>query len=335
MSPVLEPAHFHSPKSGGAITKISRIHASTINAEQFFEQYQKPGYPVIITGLLAAEPNWSLEYLQTMLGDRPFPIRHYGRDRYTQDKRDWQSMGSGVDTRVMPFSQYVERLKSGEAHTQDLYLGKATFNDTPLAQLPTLQHAETQLGLNPVTPLYLWVGAAGHTTCLHYDPFDGTLMQLHGSKHIILFPPSQLYNLYPFSILNHLQHGLKRRSTYSQVYPDRPDFDAFPKLRQALQYRQDVVLNPGEMLFIPAGWWHEISTVGDSAIGHDAIGHGVVCSVNRFWQVRPVGRSLRLWSKWRAHLASVYALPHILWNLLLSLRSHDRVGELRKLFQRL
>ncbi|MFL9458793.1 cupin-like domain-containing protein [Tolypothrix bouteillei VB521301_2] len=37
---------------------------------------------------------------------------------------------------------------------------------------------------------------------------------------------------------------------------DKPDFDKFPKFKKA-KY-MECLLEPGEMLFIPAFWWHHV-----------------------------------------------------------------------------
>lgn len=309
-----------------AVQSVPRESISSLTSQQFFEQYQKPGKPVIITDSLNAEPAWTLKYLAQKLNHLTFPIRHYGRERYEQDKRQWTSTGSGVAARLMTFEQYAELLQSGEAYAQDLYLARCSLSNTPLANAPAIRAAEQQLGLKmPATDLNLWVGPAGHTSCLHYDPMDGTLTQLCGAKKVILFPPHQLYNLYPFSVVNHLLYGLKLRAVYSQVYPEHPDFNAFPKFEKALRHRYEVVLQQGETLFIPAGWWHEVTSIGDRAVS----------SVNRFWHVLPWSRTLRSWSKWRAHLGGVYAAPHVVWGWLSAVCSSDRTVKLRELVQRL
>ena len=288
---------------------IPRVRGPELTAADFFEHYRKPGTPVILTDLIEPAIDWSLEYLCAQLGSIEFPVRRYGQQRYQQDKRMWASTGSGVEAVSMPFRQYAQLLRTGQAHQQDLYLGRGALTHTPLANAPTLLQAEAHLGLNgAVTALNIWVGPGGHTSCLHYDPMDGTLTQLHGAKRVILFPPSQLYNLYPIPVINHLWHGLKRRAVYSQVYPDRPDFNTFPRFEAAQTHRCEVILNRGEILFIPAGWWHEVISVGSP--------QEITCSVNRFWHVYPLARSLRSWSKWRAHLGSTLAVPHILSHVI-------------------
>lgn len=314
------------PNLDTTIQPVPREVLTNLPLPRFFEQYRKPGHPVVITGLLDTEPTWTLDWLRQALGPLELPIRCYGQERYQQDKRTWTEIGSGVDTQIMTFTDFADRLIRGDARQHDLYLAKCPIEQTQLRGRPVLEHIRKALGLRqPVSAWNLWVGAGGHTTCLHYDPFDGTLVQLHGSKRIVLFPPSQLYNIYPFPISVHWQRGLKLRSTYSQVYPDQPDFEAFPRLRDAFQHRYEVVLNQGDVLFIPASWWHEVTTLGD----------GMVCSVNRFWSIQPMSRAMRLWSKWRSHLGSVLAIPYILKTLAVALVHPHRETRLKQLLQRL
>ena len=49
---------------------------------------------------------------------------------------------------------------------------------------------------------------------------------------------------------------------YAAVDPEAPDLDAFPAFRDVLV--QDVVLGPGDALFIPVGWWHHVRALSAS-----------------------------------------------------------------------
>jgi lysine-specific demethylase 8/hypoxia-inducible factor 1-alpha inhibitor (HIF hydroxylase) len=308
---------------------IARISLAHLSPSEFAQRYQKRGIPVIITDLLRPEWDWNLDYLCQQLGEQAFLLRYYGKERYQQDKREWTSIGSGVQTQSQPFSQYAELLRNHTAHEQDIYLAKCSLHDTPLAHTEVIQTVNTELAKlgfqQPASSLNLWVGPGGHMECLHYDVMDGTLMQLHGSKRVVLFPPSQTFNLYPYPFYAHLWHGLKLRSWFSRVYPDRPDFEAFPKLRQALKHKYDIILQPGEVLYIPAGWWHEVTSLGDE----------MVCSVNRFWRVYPTPRAVFFWGRWRAYLGSVCAAPNVLVNLGMALISRDRKQKLKEILQML
>lgn len=332
-------AHARSthPNSSVSSFEIPRESASSLFQEQFAQRYQTLGLPVVITELFPPEWDWTLDYLCQVLGDRQFILRYYGHERYSQDKRTWTSIGSGVPPQTKPFSEYADLLRSGEASQHDIYLAKCPLYATPLMETEAMQCVNRslhQLGLiHSASPLNLWVGPAGHIECLHYDPMDGTLIQLHGSKKIILFPPSQTANLYPFPVYVHLRHGMKLRAWFSQVYPDRPDFDAFPNLRTALQHRHDVILNPGEALYIPTGWWHEVISLRTETLGTETLENEMVCSVNRFWRVYPTRRALLSWGRWRAHLGSMCAIPNTAVRLGKALLNRDRTKQLKEIFQ--
>lgn len=280
---------------------IQKVDFSSLKAETFPTKYQKLGIPVVITGLLG-ELDWNLPYLLDKLGDREFPVRFYGSERYQQDKRKWKSIGSGVTTKNLSFNEYATLLRNGKARERDIYLAKCSLKNTALDSLEYLANIGEKLAFSsPMSDLNLWVGPSGHVESLHYDTLDGTLIQLHGSKKILLFPPSQTKNLYPFPLYLHLRYGLKLRSWFSQVYPSKPDFKAFPKLREALKYQQEIILNRGEILYIPAGWWHEVT----------ALGNEMVCSVNRFWRVNSTEKLLFSSVAMRTYLGILLSLPYM------------------------
>ena len=302
---------------------ITRVELSSISSEIFFEKYQKKGMPVIMTGLKTDD--WNIEYLCEQLGQQEFLFRYYGQERYQQDKRTWKNIGSGVPLKTMLFTEYVSLLQSHEAREKDIYLAKCSLKDTKLADNNSLSHIGEQLGLTKaIGNLNLWVAPGGHLECLHYDTLDGILMQMHGVKKILLFPPSQTYNLYPFSIFVHLLHGLELRAWFSTVYPENPDFKAFPKLKQALEHKQEVILEPGEMLYIPMGWWHEVTALGDE----------MVCSVNQFWGVYPTSRAFLSWCRWRVVFSNILATPYLLVKFAIAFLSKSRQQQIKQIFYR-
>ena len=307
------------------VNPIQRVDASSLTPETFFEHYQKTGIPIVITGFLN-ECDWNLDYLCEKLDNQEFLLRCYGHERYKYDKRKWTNIGSGIETQSMPFTEYAGLLRNHKAHENDIYLAKCSLKNTTLGSTHSFINIGEKLGLKkPSSDLNIWIGPGGHVECLHYDAVDGTLMQLHGAKKVVLFPPSQLYNLYPFPVYIHLRHGLKLRSWFSQVYPENPDFQSFPKLKEALQHKQEVILNQGEVLYIPAGWWHEVTALGDE----------MVCSVNRFWSVYPVSRILFSRIRWRIYLGYLFALPYVFLKLAIALCSRERKQKIRKILQML
>ncbi|WP_017660685.1 cupin-like domain-containing protein [Baaleninema simplex] len=310
-----------SDTSSLRISGISRLDYQTLSSHLFLKNYRQNGVPVIIKGLVN-EPDWTLEYLSQQFGDREFLCRFYGAERKTLDKHQWDSIGSGIDAKPLPFSKYAELVRSGEARRQDIYLAKCPLKTTPLDRSTSLHQWGQKLGFEKAaSDLNLWIGPGGHIESLHYDAFDGTLAQLHGRKHLALFPPSQLKNLYPFPLIKHLTQGLKLRSWFSQVDLDRPNFESFPKLKDALNDRIDVILHPGELLYIPSGWWHEVTALDDP----------LVCSVNRFWHVRPRRRSLLSESAWRTYFGIGLSIPYLLSQLAIAALKPNASQEIEKI----
>jgi lysine-specific demethylase 8/hypoxia-inducible factor 1-alpha inhibitor (HIF hydroxylase) len=307
------------------VNSISRVDISSLTPETFAERYQQTGTPVVITGLLGNDCEWTLDYLCEKLGDREFVFRNYGRQRYNQDRREWKTIGSGVALQTMSFADYAELLRNRKAHESDIYMGKCSLKNTPLADTHSLKTIGEKLGLTQAaTHLNMYMGPGGHRSGLHYDSVDGTLMQLHGTKKVVMFPSSQTYNLYPFPVYLHLRYGLKMRSWFSRVSLENPDFVSFPKFKEALQHKHEVLLNQGETLFIPAGWWHEVTALGDD----------MVCSVNRFWRIYPTSRAVLSWTRWRASLGMLCALPYMVLTLAIALLGSDRKQKLSKILHR-
>ncbi len=113
----------------------------------------------------------------------------------------------------------------------------------------------------------LWVGRAGTVTPLHWDVGHNLHAQLSGRKRWTLFPSGARASLYPRGFCSGMPN-------FARVDPERPDFDRFPRLRAACPYR--AVLEPGDTLFIPCGWWHHTRLLEDSV------------SINFWWGGRAV-----------------------------------------------
>ncbi|EOD24962.1 hypothetical protein EMIHUDRAFT_443728 [Emiliania huxleyi CCMP1516] len=109
-------------------------------------------------------------------------------------------------------------------------------------------------GFGPWQRCQLFVGgasAAGARSILHFDQYDNLFVQISGWKRFRVYDPQQTRCLYPFPI----HHPLDTRA---QVDLEAPDLAAFPRLSEAVC--SEVLLGPGQALFLPAYWWHEVVT---------------------------------------------------------------------------
>ncbi|QRK09341.1 cupin-like domain-containing protein [Archangium violaceum] len=97
----------------------------------------------------------------------------------------------------------------------------------------------------------LWLEPAGALTPLHQDARNVLLAQVHGRRQVKLIPSFQLHRVYSTD------------GTFSPVDPSAPDLERFPDFARADVL--DLELEPGQMLFLPVGWWHWMRALDDGA----------------------------------------------------------------------
>jgi ribosomal protein L16 Arg81 hydroxylase len=95
----------------------------------------------------------------------------------------------------------------------------------------------------------LWVGPGGTKAPLHMDPDDNFFLQLKGSKTFYLFSPADTQYIYANS-------SMSQKPEFSQIQASDIDHLKFPKAKQAKL--RIVTIKEGEILFLPAYWWHEV-----------------------------------------------------------------------------
>jgi lysine-specific demethylase 8 len=101
----------------------------------------------------------------------------------------------------------------------------------------------------------VWLGKAGTVTPMHRDVPHNLHVHLTGRKRWLLFGPSESSRLYPRGLFSGMPN-------FSQVDPERPDYERYPRFRGATAFGG--VLDSGEALFIPHGWWHHTRTLDDA-----------------------------------------------------------------------
>ncbi|WP_339529929.1 cupin-like domain-containing protein [Pseudomonas mucidolens] len=133
-----------------------------------------------------------------------------------------------------------------------------------------------------------YIASAGIRARLHYDLWQAFLLQVHGQKRVRLYPPSDYSFLYP---IHHLESGFSRRS---RVDVRAPDYQRFPLARR-LSSGIEIVLQPGDMLYLPCRWWHEVEAlsfsigfnrrfkVGPLEYFSQAAAQGWECLRGRYW----------------------------------------------------
>ena len=207
-----------------------------ISALEFRRTYMKPRLPVVLTDMASSWPalqKWTPEYFAANYGS--LPVKVYDHSFVSPGTSYMSSL------RKIPFSEYLNLMLVSSA---DLRL----FAFNIFWQAPELKQdllwPDLAKGFSR-NFIFMFFGCAGSSTPLHYDPDLPHLLHtvLHGKKRVVLFPNSESTNLY--------KHPFNSRS---YVDLDSPDFNKFPRLKQAAGYQ--TILSPGETLFMPSGYWH-------------------------------------------------------------------------------
>jgi hypothetical protein len=214
-----------------AITEVPRLGMLGAAA---FRARAALGLPFLMRGLVQRWPLFQLEpdILREQFSHVPVRARvgdyintAFAADRAMQD---------------MLMGQYLDLVAEGP-HALPPYLG-----NLELRELNRLCHWPTYF--DKMGPPRFWVGPAGTVTPLHCDYDDNIFAQVWGRKRIFLSPPHHDAFLYP-SEANAILFG-------SPFDPEAPDFERFPLASQATMI--ECIVEPGDMLYVPAGWYHQV-----------------------------------------------------------------------------
>jgi hypothetical protein len=217
-----------------ALPAISAVARTGVLDAAAFRARAAQGLPFLLAGLVG---RWPLSALTPhMLRER------FGRLPVRARVGDYVNTAFAPD-RAMQDMSMLEYLDLVAAGTQELppYLG-----NLELRELNSMCHWPAYF--DKMGPPRFWLGPAGTVTPLHCDYDDNIFAQIWGTKRIFLAPPHHDEWLYP-SEANAVLFG-------SPFNPEAPDFEKFPLARQASMI--ECVVNPGELLYVPAGWYHQV-----------------------------------------------------------------------------
>ena len=256
--------------AGLAFTEI--VQVTTFDYDTMFDKAgDTPGKgPVVIRNAgkgMAALEKWATPgYLQAAFkGTKPLTRFTTAAQRFVRGSEADQER---ADAELLVFGDRV----TGD---QVIYTGAADVSQIPqlladLNPLPSFMEADRlprdkSAFSDAKMESMLWASNGDVDSGLHFDRNGGGfLMQVTGRKEIVMFPPSDSSNLYPKSGDGNSIYGNVDHESTKFIGRDlMPENQAkLPNLWKT--HPHVTTLYPGDVLYNPNQWWHEVWTVGQS-----------------------------------------------------------------------
>jgi len=217
----------------------------------------------------------------------------------------WPVVGAAADGALAPYIGAFDRGEPGEAFIGDAAIAGsysygedlAGFNFTRerltisqalariegaaaqpgnecvyLGSLPTRIHLPgfAEDNAMPLLPANVqprvWLGSASRIAC-HYDTMDNLACVAAGRRRFTLYPPDAIGDLYVGPI-DHTMAG----QPISLAAGSAPGDPRYPRFAAAQERALAVELEPGDALYLPKLWWHQVEALS-----------GVNLLVNYWW----------------------------------------------------
>ena len=246
-----------------ALTKLKQVdRVQCTSRDQFHTEIRSLGHPVVLERLTSHWPSVQsaaksseslvdllLQYdtgrtVEALFG----PPEIQGRFFYSTDMKSLN-----FTRRKVPFGAAVKGI-----------LGQATDTTGATVYLESLPVSEHIPGyaqdhslplLDSTVDPRIWIGNQ-LTVQTHFDLQENIACCVSGRRRFTLFPPDQTVNLYPGPFEFTLSGP-----PVSMVDLDAPDLTRFPRFPNALSQALVAELEPGDAIYIPYAWWHQVESL--------------------------------------------------------------------------
>ncbi|XP_059156601.1 tRNA wybutosine-synthesizing protein 5-like [Physella acuta] len=225
-----------------------------ITKEKFLSEIYPKREPVILRGINIGEciHKWTLEYLASHGGHQEVKV-------HVSSSCQMDFIRKNFLYRTLPFNDFVHR--TFEEHHKHFFIDPTekyylrALGEDPRKDAADISVQFPQLAADLIVPKFyedgkffssvFRIASKGVQLWTHYDVMDNLLIQIVGRKKVVLFHPRDVEYLY----LN------GDKSEILDV--ECPDLQRFPNFALATPYHG--YLEPGDVLFIPALWFHNMT----------------------------------------------------------------------------
>lgn len=249
------------------VSNVERRSAESMSREEFAQKYEEPRKPVILTGTTkdwTATSMWTSIYLSKHCGNKLFSVQ-------------------SVDMTMKDYFRYAEQTND----ERPMYLFDYDFAlDTDLGRhfdVPLYFKEDLFSILGPRRPNYRWliIGPKHSGSTFHKDPNATSAWNaaITGRKKWILFPP----HITP--------PGVRVSRDGAMVMTPLSPIEWFMNYYDEATHGfepYECIVNPGEVMFVPSGWWHMVINLETSiAITQNYVTSANLAHVVRFLHSKP------------------------------------------------
>jgi hypothetical protein len=198
-------------------------------------------------------------YLREQCGIRTVAVRPQQReDRFGQPEP------ATGPTKPMRLTSYLDAVESGDQKkTCCAYVLEEVPLDVDLPELAdevwkAMRSPPRSLAqvFGPLAPssARLFIGCGQSTTGVRFDMHEILLLGIYGRRRLLLWPPADTQFLYPVGPPDFTRSSVPPFTSHDDLPVKlRPHY---PLLQHCDEDYVEVILNPGDLLYIPAGWWY-------------------------------------------------------------------------------
>jgi Cupin-like domain len=228
---------------------------------QFLREVVEPCFPVVMRGLVGGWPavhaatrsaeefrDYLIRFdnggqMEAFVGDPKIAGKYY----YADDLK-----GFNFERRLMRFAEALNAIVAtrGRSGEPTMYVGSIPVNE----YLPGFA-AQNVLQVLPahVVPR-IWLGHASNVSA-HFDAFDNVACVVAGARRFTLYPPEAIDGLYVGPLDNTMAGQPVSLAASAPV-----DDEKYPLFRKIRERSLTAELRPGDGIYIPKLWWHQIES---------------------------------------------------------------------------
>lgn len=233
-----------------ALHSVERRSRQSLSLSEFRDHYLPGGIPLVISDALQDWPLFNMSREESLV--------HFAELQGITRHGDYvkKTFSTERDFRSTSMADFIASLEQPAAKNADgsppAYMGNNIVPAQLLEQIQFPPYFDRSQFISP----RIWIGPKGTLTPLHRDDTDNLFAQVWGQKRFTLAAPHHREALGTWSTAP--KGGLDG----CDVNPDAPDYQRFPASQHVPFVR--VVLEAGDLLFLPEGWFHQVESVSTS-----------------------------------------------------------------------